>query len=234
MGNRQALDRLYARRDLVLGSAAVGLASLPILACARQGPAAPARGRLIAGETCPATPAQTEGPFYFDPRLVRQDIAEGRPGVPLRLRLQIVDAEACAPLRGARVDLWHCDAAGTYSGYDGEGSAGETFLRGTQFADADGIVSFATVYPGWYQGRATHIHCKAWTDAGREVTSQAYFPDELSDAVYQGGAYARRGGRRLLNRDDGIFRRAGGGEATLIEVRRTAEGYDGAIVVALA
>ena len=224
---------LYDRRGLVLGAGAFGL-TVPLLAgaCARRRPAASGKGRLIAGDTCPVTPSQTEGPFYFDPKLVRPAIAEGRPGVPLRLRLQIVDAADCGALARARVDIWHCDSAGQYSGYDSERSAGESFLRGTQFADAEGIVSFSTIYPGWYGGRAAHIHCKAWAGDGREVTSQIYFPDALSDVVYGQAAYAERdGARRLRNGDDGIFRRAGA--AMLAETRPAADGYDGAIVIAL-
>ena len=220
---------LIRRRELLIGAGALALG--PIAACARQRPAARSAG-LIAGDTCPATPRQTEGPFYFDPRLVRQDLSEGRPGVPLRLRLQIVDAADCAPYRRARVDVWHCDATGAYSGYERERSRGETFLRGTQFADASGVAEFHTLYPGWYEGRAPHIHVKAWMPDGREVTSQLYFPDALSDAVYGQGAYAGRSGRRQRNGDDGIFRRAGG-DVPMAEVARAGDGYDGAIVIAL-
>ena len=215
------------RRQLILGAGALGLSSIPILtaACAERGPAASGGGRLIAGDSCPLTPEQTEGPFYFDPKLLRSDIKEGRPGVPLLLRVQVVDTTDCAAFANARVDVWHCDSAGVYSGYDSERSAGETFLRGTQRADAQGVVSFATIYPGWYEGRATHIHCKAIAADGREVTTQFYFPDELSDSVYRDPAYAAsRGGRRTTNADDGLFRGSGRGEATMLKVRRSAEG----------
>ncbi|HYD39150.1 MAG TPA: intradiol ring-cleavage dioxygenase, partial [Allosphingosinicella sp.] len=177
------MAELTRRREVVAG---IGMAALvPLLACARRPAAAAAPGKLIAGDTCPLTPRQTEGPFYFDPRLVRRDIREGRPGVPLRLRLQVVVAADCAPVAGARVDIWHCDAAGAYSGYDSERTAGQAWLRGTQIADAEGVVAFDTLYPGWYPGRAPHVHFKAWLPEGRgEVTSQLYFPDALSDAVY--------------------------------------------------
>ncbi|HEX8262897.1 MAG TPA: hypothetical protein VF547_08495, partial [Allosphingosinicella sp.] len=134
------------RRDVLAGLAALPL--VPLLACARGPEAAAARARLIAGSACPVTPRQTEGPFYFDPKRVRPDVREGRPGLPLRLRLQVVTAAGCAPVAGARVDIWHCDAAGTYSGYGSERSAGEAWLRGTQFADVDGVVAFETIYPG--------------------------------------------------------------------------------------
>jgi protocatechuate 3,4-dioxygenase beta subunit len=210
-------------------------AAAPLLACAREPQsAAPAfgQGRLIAGESCPLTPRQTEGPFYFDPRLVRRDIREGRPGVPLRLRLQVVRAADCAAEGRARVDVWHCDAAGAYSGYDSERTSGEAWLRGTQMTDAEGVVAFETLFPGWYRGRATHIHCKAWIADGREIASQIYFPDDLSDRIHSEGAYAGRGGRRVRNGDDGLFRSAGGA-VPLATVTRSAAGLDAAVVLAL-
>ncbi len=95
------------------------------------------------------------------------------------------------------------------------------------------MATFRTLYPGWYEGRAPHIHVKAWLGDGREVTSQLYFPDELSDAVYRESAYGGRGGRRLRNGDDFIFRRAGG-TAPVARVTRGTDGYDGALVIALA
>lgn len=223
---------LIHRREMLTGAGALGLAALPIIACAKQ-PAPAATGtRLIAGTACPVTPEQTEGPFYFDPALVRQDLAEGKAGVPLRLRLQIVDAAGCAPGPRARVDLWHCDAAGAYSGYDQERSAGARWLRGTQFADADGVAEFRTIWPGWYEGRTPHIHVKAWLPDRRELISQVYFPDALSDRLYAEAPYAGRAGRRLRNGDDFIFRRLGAAPP-LFQVERAANGYDGAIVIAL-
>lgn len=223
---------LIHRRELLAGAGAAGLSAIPIAACGQ--PRAPATSpRLIAGTACPATPRQTEGPFYFDPRLVRADMTEGRPGVPLALRLQVVDADGCALAERARVDVWHCDAAGAYSGYERERTGGETWLRGTQIADQEGIVAFRTVYPGWYQGRAPHIHFKSWLGDGRELTSQLYFPDALSDRIYANAPYAGRGGRPLRNAEDGIFRRLGGA-APMAEVRPGAGGYEAAMVIALA
>ena len=96
----------------------------------------------------------------------------------------------------------------------------------------DGVAAFDTLYPGWYEGRAPHIHVKAWLADGRELTSQLYFPDALSDAVYGQGPYAGRAGRRQRNGDDGIFRRAGG-DVPMTQVARAGGGYDGAIVIAL-
>lgn len=230
--SRRRSEFVLHRRELLRGSAALGVASLPILACAEAPPAA-GRGLLIAGDTCPVTPRQTEGPFYSDARLVRQDIREGRPGVPLTLRLQVVEAADCATAERARVDIWHCDAVGTYSGYDSERSAGETFLRGTQFTGSDGVATFRTIFPGWYGGRATHVHCKAWLPDWREVTSQIYFPDTLFADVYAEGAYAGRRGRAPRNEEDGLFRSAGE-RAPLAQMAKTRAGYDGAVVLALA
>lgn len=223
-------SHLIHRRELLIGTGAVCAAALPLAACA--GAPVATSAHLIAGTTCPVTPRQTEGPFYFDPELVRADLTEGKAGVPLRLRLQIVDGVACAPSARARVDIWHCDAAGAYSGYDQERTAGARWLRGTQFANADGVASFDTIYPGWYEGRAPHVHIKAWMADGREITSQLYFPETLSDRIYRESAYGGRGGRRMRNDEDGIFRRAGS-SAPIAQVEAAAAGYDGAIVIAL-
>lgn len=233
MASDRSPPRIH-RRELVAGAGALGLSALPIVACAGQ-PAAPAAtgARLIAGSSCLVTPEQTEGPFYFDPALVRRDLTEGKAGIPFRLRLQIVDAAGCVPGPGARVDVWHCDAAGAYSGYDRERTAGARWLRGTQFADAEGVAEFATIWPGWYEGRAPHIHVKAWLPDRREVTSQVYFSDALSDRLYAEAPYAGRSGRRLRNGDDFIFRRLGPA-APLVQVAAAANGYVGAIVIALA
>jgi protocatechuate 3,4-dioxygenase beta subunit len=220
------------RRTMLWGAGAFGATALPIIAWAQQTPVASST-RLITGMTCPVTPEQTEGPFYFDPRLVRSDITGGKPGAALRLRLQIVAAVDCAPATRARVDVWHCDAAGAYSGYDRERTRGETWLRGTQFADAEAIATFRTIYPGWYDGRAPHIHVKAWLPDGREATSQIYFPDALSEALYAQGAYAGRAGNFLRNTQDRIFRRAGD-DVPVAETSRAEQGYDAAVVIVLA
>jgi protocatechuate 3,4-dioxygenase beta subunit len=160
-------------------------------------------------------PEVTEGPYYFDPGLERIDITEGRPGIPLRVRRQVVDA-ACVPIEGARVDIWHCDATGLYSGYARQGddgttdTSGQIFMRGTQFADANGIAEFQTIYPSWYRGRTTHIHFKVFLDQTTVLTGQIFFPDALSEYIYLNVApYSDRAGRRdTLNADDGIAHQA--------------------------
>ncbi len=107
------------------------------------------------------------------------------------------------------VDVWHADATGDYSAFvdgshAGEAGEGSTFLRGTQVANAEGIVEFATVYPGWYPGRAVHVHVKAHLDGTTVLTSQLYFPEDLTDTVHAENPYADHGTRDTRNADDGI------------------------------
>ncbi|MEO8686213.1 MAG: intradiol ring-cleavage dioxygenase [Devosia sp.] len=172
-------------------------------------------GLMPGADVCVITPEVTEGPYYFDPAMQRNDITEGRPGVPTRIRLQVVDA-ACLPMADARVDIWHCDATGLYSGYAGQGNdrtadtTGQTFMRGTVFTDAKGIAEFTTVYPGWYRGRTTHVHFKVFLDQTNILTGQIFFPDALSEYLYLNVApYNERGAERdTLNTNDNIATQA--------------------------
>lgn len=191
---------------------------------------------LITGAgVCSIMPETTAGPFYFDPELERRDIAEDRDGLPLALHIQVVDS-GCAPVAGARVDVWHCDAQGAYSGYRGQpgglDTRGETFLRGTQFADEAGIVSFATIYPGWYPGRTPHVHFRVFLPDDRTLTGQMFFPDAISRALYE--SHAPYDDRPLdgatFNDRDWIARRAG--EAALAELTRSGQSAEAALVIA--
>ncbi len=185
---------------------------------------------LIAGSVCMVQAETTAGPFYVDPGLVRRDITEGREGVPLQLRLQVVQAD-CAPIGGARVDVWHCDAAGDYSAF--QSMPGDTFLRGTQFTGADGVAEFATIYPGWYPGRTPHVHYKVFIGETTVLTSQLFFPDQASETVYRNAApYAARGVQDRFNRADGIARRAG--KAAVAEVSGSTRALDAALVAGIA
>ncbi|MCA8881328.1 MAG: intradiol ring-cleavage dioxygenase [Rhodobacteraceae bacterium] len=183
---------------------------------------------LEGSDVCLVLPEVTEGPYYLDSRLVRRDIREGRAGVPVVLRLQVVDS-ACAPLPGARVDVWHCDAQGIYSGFGGDtadrtSSKGETFLRGTQIADTQGVAEFLTVYPGWYRGRTTHIHYKIFLDETNVLTGQIFLPDALSEYLYAAvPAYHRDGTRDTMNGTDGIAAEAS--RAAFANVKEDAEAY---------
>jgi protocatechuate 3,4-dioxygenase beta subunit len=226
------INKLTRRQALSLLAVTTGgaLMSREAFAQATGGSGA---GLITGAEVCVITPEVTEGPFYFDPALVRTDITEGRPGLPTTIRLQVVD-EQCRPLQNARVDIWHCDATGIYSGYPnqtgGADATGETFMRGTQFTDERGIVEFATIYPGWYRGRTTHIHFKVFLDETTLLTGQLFFPDEVSEAVYATAApYNERPGRDTFNDNDNLARRAG--ERSVASVSERPEGYLAQLIV---
>ena len=194
---------------------------------------------------CVARPEQTAGPYFVDAKLNRSDIrsdpASGvlKDGTPLVLTLVVsgLRAGSCAPLTGAHVDVWHCDAAGVYSGVEDPGfnTVGQSFLRGYQLTDEAGEARFRTIYPGWYPGRAVHIHFKIRTDPGRarghEFTSQLYFDDALTSRVYSRMPYAASTGRRDRNEDDRIF--AHGGDQLLLSPRATGDGYEARFEVGL-
>src|SRR5262245_16084628 len=175
---------------------------------------------------CVLTPEQTEGPYYISGEKVRRNITEGRPGTPLTLRLTVVDSRTCKPIKGAAVDIWHCDAAGAYSGF-GAGRASRTFMRGIQRTNANGVATFKTVYPGWYPGRTVHIHVKVHVRGNVVHTGQLYFPDRVTDAAYEKAPYRNRPNRDVRNADDAIFRSAG--KRSLLSLRRSGAGYVGSI-----
>ncbi len=187
--------------------------------------------------SCIITPSQTEGPYFVDELLLRSDL-RGDPstglvsaGVPLALTLRILSAggSRCVPVADALVDLWHCDAAGLYSDATDPhfNTVGKKFLRGFQLTNPDGKVEFVTVYPGWYPGRAVHLHVKIRliTKQARnyQFTSQLYFNESVTDQVHAQAPYAQRPGRRLRNPQDGIFRE--GGDQLLLTPQRTSSGY---------
>ena len=155
---------------------------------------------------CWLTPQETQGPFYFNPNLDRQNITEEKTGLPLRLDFTVID-ENCTPIPNVLVDIWHCDKDGVYSGYNqpGGNTTGQTFLRGIQVTDAGGVARFDTIYPGWYQGRATHIHFKARTSQTTYVTSQFAFPESMNGAVYATPLYVGRGSNPTSNAGDMVF-----------------------------
>lgn len=193
------------------------------LAAASSRPAEAATPRL------PLTAQTTEGPYYLDVAQVRRDITEGLQGVPLDVRFTVCDA-AGKPLPGLRVDIWHCDAQGRYSGFPAQGDdrsgafEGKTFLRGSQFTGRDGAAAFATVYPGWYAGRTTHIHMKVFKGTRAVLTSQFFLPDALSEFLYtQVPLYQRSRVRDTLNSVDGIALRAG--DTVLGAVREERQRY---------
>lgn len=220
------------RRTVLKAMSLAPLAILPSGLAARAETAG-----LISTDICLLQQEVTEGPFYFDPKLLRSEITDGKPGLPMQLRLQVVTAD-CAPVVGARVDVWHCDALGVYSGVqnmgDGGDTSGQTFLRGTQQTDSAGIVTFHTVFPGWYRGRTTHVHYKVFLDAQTMLTSQIFFAEPVNAEIYaEHPAYARQGQRDMLNADDGIAADAGDGAYARVKMTEPDGAMEAALVVGI-
>jgi protocatechuate 3,4-dioxygenase beta subunit len=216
-------DSLLRLGGLLAGGIAVGGWKVADSRSAGEGPAGVASGLV----TCVLAPEQTEGPFYLDDARNRRNITEGRPGVPLTTRLTVVDVSSCRAIRGAAVDVWHCDAAGAYSGTGTE--ADERFLRGIQRTDEQGLAVFRTIYPGWYPGRTVHIHVLVHIGGNVVHTGQLYFPDALTDTVYRRSPYNRRPNRTTRNAADSIYRN--GGRRSTLKLRRSGGGYVASITM---
>lgn len=199
-------------------------------------PAATAAARIPA---CVVVPALTEGPYFVDEKLNRRDIRSDpetgtvKDGAELSLTF-LVSALAganCAALPGAMVDVWHCDALGVYSDATDPSfnTKGQKFLRGYQLTDASGAATFTTIIPGWYAGRAVHIHFKVrGTRAdgkSYEFTSQLFFDDAFIDLVHAQQPYAAKGPRTLRNAGDSIYSQSKG--LTLLNATKSEDGYAG-------
>lgn len=185
---------------------------------------------------CVVRPELTEGPYFLDGQMARSDIriepTDGsvKVGLPLALTFLIsqVSDNACAPLAGAVVDVWHCDVEGVYSGVQDRrfDTTGQTWLRGYQVTGTDGRAHFQTIYPGWYSGRAVHIHFKVRTPGPGgntwEFTSQLFFPENINAEVFSQEPYAAKGLADVPNSADGIYRN--GGDQLLLDLVPTQEG----------
>jgi len=162
---------------------------------------------------CITTAAKTIGPCHTDSVPIRQDVTEGVAGLPTRICLRLVHASDCSPVEGADVEIWHADARGIYSGpAERMCNAGDTaarsaaYLRGRQITDGDGQVEFLSVYPGWYSGRAVHIHLRILYRERELLLSQLLFDDALSDLIYASHPdYKQRPRRDTMNGGDNIF-----------------------------
>lgn len=207
--------------------------------------AATANATTAVTAQCVVSPALTEGPYFVDEKLNRSDIRSDSKsgkvseGTPLLLTFQVGAAASnqCSALAGAMVDVWHCDAAGVYSDATDPSfnTKGQNFLRGQQLTDATGKAVFTTIFPGWYQGRAVHIHFKIrGTKANGqsyEFTSQLFFSDAQNIEAYQVAPYKAKGNPNMKNAQDSIYNQSGG--KTILAVTKTANGYAGTFPIGL-
>jgi protocatechuate 3,4-dioxygenase beta subunit len=201
--------------------------------------------------TCEEIPSETAGPFPGDGSngpnvltesgIVRSDITKSfgsasgvATGVPLTVELTIQDSgSSCAPMSGAAVYIWHCDAEGRYSMYS-EGAENENYLRGVQATDENGKVTFTSIFPAAYTGRWPHIHFEVYsslseaTSAGKiSATSQLAFPEEACNAVYASDGYdgSSSNMQRTSLEDDNVFGDDDGVHQLATVTGSVAEGY---------
>ncbi|WP_079076643.1 intradiol ring-cleavage dioxygenase [Streptomyces europaeiscabiei] len=223
-------------RRIVLIATGATAATLAVGAAAT--PEAPTTGTADTGDTAPVAAAavctltkeMTEGPYYLDGQLVRADIREGKTGFPLVLTLTVVDDDTCAPLAGALVEIWHCDALGEYSGFVGNNGHDEpdngTFLRGAVLSNSSGVARITTVYPGWYRGRCIHIHLKVHTNVtltsdgsftgGQELhTGQLFFDETVTTRVGALSPYSANTVPRTTLAQDSIYDEGGAASGLL-------------------
>jgi protocatechuate 3,4-dioxygenase beta subunit len=215
-----------------IGLIGVGAAFSPAVLAHRD---EPSNQELLGG--CSEIPGETTGPYPLpssvsSSSMVRSAITEGtQTGIPLTLTLTIVNAENnCLPVSGLRVDIWHCNKRGYYSAYDGQpgidgtvNNAGTTWLRGIQYTDSNGQVTFETIYPGWYSPRATHIHVEIYNGSTLLVTSQIAFPEDINTTV--NNFYNTSGTNPVTNTTDMVFSDSYNAELVDVVTGNTTSGY---------
>ncbi len=201
-------SRQIGRREAMCAIGAAGAALA--FGCGGNSPTSPSTitttttGTGTTSAACAVTPSETVGPYPSLAELFRSDIREGRSGTTLTLIIAVVDSSNnCNPVANANVKIWQCDATGNYSQYGTQ--TAQTYLRGIQTTNANGEVTFTTIYPGWYQGRATHIHADVVRNGASVKVTQIAFPEDVTAAVYATGVYAPRGSNPTSNTRDNVF-----------------------------
>ena len=256
---RHLAARAFSRRTLLGGIG--GLSGLTLLGCSSGGSGGTTGTGSTTGTTsststttttttttttpgsCVLIPQETVGPYPLFNDIAsaaayqRADITEGKTGVPLNLILNIVNVNnQCAPILTAMVYVWHCDKDGYYSGYNQNGAdlRGQTFLRGVQTTDTNGRVTFNTIYPGWYPGRATHIHFRVYLGLDLQATSQLAFPSAVTSAVYSTALYVAKGQNPTTPSNDGIFSDGVSYQMPIVGANAATGGYDAELTVGIA
>ena len=182
-----------------------GLSLVPVMPLVAQ---AQSRSSVGSRSNCILIPSETPGPFPLDLTdntfYFRQDIREDRVGVQLRQKVRIIGAGNCQPMPNVRVNIWHCDRDGNYSGYGTE--SGLTYCRGYQITDENGECEFITIVPGWYPGRVTHVHFQVHVSTQYSAVSQWTWPhDAVVQAVLDHADLYPEGPDPLTPGQDGVF-----------------------------
>jgi len=205
------MERKNFLKSLLLSAAST---SVLVQACKKDSETTSASGSSSSSGTCSEAPTETEGPYptKTPASYVRSDIRDDRTGYKLTIKITVTNKNSnCAALSGALVDIWHCDAEGNYSEYGGSGSQSTNyqtvhFLRGRQTTDSNGLASFTSIFPGWYTGRATHIHVHIYNAAGTSLkVTQIAFPEGSDSALVAVGGYKKGFSGYIYNTDDNVF-----------------------------
>lgn len=183
---------------------------------------------------CVLIPTETAGPFPLDltenSKFLRKNIIENKTGVPLHLKLKIIGSRNCLPMPNVRVNIWHCDKDGLYSGYsqqNNQGQAGLTYLRGYQFADLNGEVNFETIFPGWYTGRICHIHFQVYISSIYAAISQLTFPIDVKNKIYsENSSLYTKGADPMSISSDNIFADGYAYQLASLTPNNSTGGYD--------
>lgn len=250
------MNKLAPYTELVSRRRALGLfgAAATLVGCGGSGSSTTSAATSSSGGTsggtggsvsCVLTPEETAGPYPLFSDIasastyMREDITEGKTGVPLQLLLTFVNVnDSCAPITDALIYTWHCDKDGVYSGYSqpGGNTLGETFCRGVQMTDSTGLVRFTTIYPGWYSGRITHAHFRAYLGNSLQATSQLAFPQDITRVVYASSLYAARGQNTSVTSfsADNVFSDGEQYQLCTVTANASTGGYDAALTVGIA
>ncbi|WP_322761785.1 intradiol ring-cleavage dioxygenase [Frankia sp. Cr2] len=251
--------KLFALGGVTLGGAALAgcqVTSLPGGSSSGTGTAtATPSATTSAASTCVLTSELEQGPFWLDKSIVRKNITEGKSGAALTLRVTVVDYKnSCAPLSNVAVGIWHCDAWGYYSGFTSSSPGGSapaedgvgdenTYLRGIQFTNSSGVVEFRTIFPGWYNPRAVHIHCKVYTGGAVDSTANTYaggtphhtgqffFADSLVTQVEATKPYSSHTGTITTLANDRVYTGKGVQDGLLTVTGSASAGFIGTIAV---